>query len=229
MPLAIDVHSLEFSYPKANSTVLAIDQLTVAKGEKVFLQGASGSGKSTLLNILAGTLPVSRGTVTLLGHAFSTMSPRQRDTFRARHIGVVFQQFNLVDYLTVKENIDAAAYFAGKNSRGVSQRLVEIIDALQLSKTVLAKQASQLSVGQQQRVAIARALINQPELLIVDEPTSALDTAARDQFMQLLLSSAASSTVIFVSHDASLASYFETSISMQTLNQATPPSGALAC
>ena len=229
MPLAIDVHGLEFAYPKATSAVLAIDQLTVAKGEKVFLQGASGSGKSTLLNILAGTLPVTRGTVTLLGYALSTMTARQRDAFRAQYIGVVFQQFNLVDYLTVKENIDAAAYFAGKSGRDVSHRLRQIIDALQLPKTVLTKRASQLSVGQQQRVAIARALINQPELLIVDEPTSALDAAARDQFIQLLLSSAANSTVIFVSHDASLASYFETCLSMQTLNQVSQPGGAVTC
>lgn len=227
--MAIDVQGLEFWYPNASSAVLAIDRLTVARGEKVFLQGASGSGKSTLLNILTGTLPVSRGEVTLLDSPFSTMTARQRDTFRARHIGVVFQQFNLVNYLTVQENIDAAAFFAGKTGPAVNQRLARIIDALQLPQTVLTRQASQLSVGQQQRVAIARALINQPELLIVDEPTSALDAAARDKFMQLLLSSAANSTVIFVSHDASLANYFETRLSMQKLNQAMQTGGDISC
>ncbi len=215
----IVIDDLKFGY-HASQLVLDIPHWQVARGEHVFLAGESGSGKSTLLNLLAGTLAVESGSIALLGQRFSTLSSRQRDKFRARHIGVVFQKLNLIPYLSVEQNIRAAAHFAGTQADTVDQRLPDLIRRLALPGHIVHQKASQLSVGQQQRVAIARALINQPELLIVDEPTSALDSNAKDSFIDLLLAVAHSSTIVFVSHDEGLASHFKHHISIHQINNA---------
>lgn len=216
---AIEVNQMRFAYNKSVSPLLAIEKWQVAEGEHIFLSGPSGSGKSTLLNLLSGTLTPTSGEISLLGRPFSTLSNRQRDNFRAQHIGVVFQQFNLIPYLTVEQNIRAAAYFA-RNTLGsdaLSQKIQRLIEKLQLPNNVLSTQADALSIGQQQRVAIARALVNAPQILIVDEPTSALDVAARDSFMSLLKEVAKDSTLLFVSHDPAMAAYFKTHIDIKEL------------
>jgi len=222
-PAAIYIDALTFSYP-GSDTLIHIPHWKVQKAEHVFLSGASGSGKSTLLNLICGTLTPTSGQIKLLDQPFSSLSGRRRDRFRAQHIGVVFQQFNLIDYLTVKQNIEAAVYFSNptKSARlnTINERLPMLLEQLKLPQRILETQASNLSVGQQQRVAIVRALINNPAILIVDEPTSALDVSARDMFMQLLKKVAAESTMIFVSHDPSLANYFETHIEISLLNRA---------
>jgi len=137
------------------------------------------------------------------------------------HIGVVFQQLNLIPYLTVSQNIQAAVYFASSNKQDrqhkMHSRLSFLLNALQLPEDIASQRADSLSAGQQQRVAIARALINEPEILIVDEPTSALDTTARDMFMQLLKQVSINSTLLFVSHDRSLQQYFDIHKTMNTL------------
>ena len=220
LQLAIDVRQLTFSYSKSQAPILSIEKWQVAQSEHVFLSGPSGSGKSTLLNLLSGTLEPSSGTIALLEQPFSTLSQRQRDRFRSRHIGVVFQQFNLIPYLTVEQNIKAAAYFAKadkESAQSLSQRIVNLLEKLQLPASIVHAKADALSIGQQQRVAIARALINSPQILIVDEPTSALDVAARDSFMSLLKAVAKESTLIFVSHDPAMAAYFDKHIDIYTL------------
>lgn len=219
LPLAVDVKNLQFRYPKSRID-LKIENWQVQHGSHVFLYGESGSGKTTLLNLIAGILSPQAGEVKLLGQTFSDLSARKRDQFRARHIGVVFQQFNLIPYLTVLQNIMAAGYFA-KKSADIERRAIQILTELKLPSHILQQQANQLSVGQQQRVAIARALINQPELLIVDEPTSALDEAARDTFMQILLDICQTklTTLLFVSHDMSLKRYFSSVIDIHSLKQ----------
>ena len=123
---------------------------------------------------------------------------------------MVFQQFNLIPYLSVEQNIQAAAYFADGWSTTLQSANAERMALLNLPTRILQQRADQLSVGQQQRVAIARALINQPELLIVDEPTSALDSDARDSFIQLLFQCVeeSNSSLLFVSHDRALAQHF---------------------
>lgn len=218
--LAVDIRDLVYSYSKSASPVINVNAWQVPKRGHVFVSGASGSGKSTLLNLLTGTLQPDSGSVTLFDTDFAALSARQKDAFRAKHIGVVFQQFNLIDYLTVLENLTAAAYFAKNKSLDIEARASQLLDKLQLPASVLNQRADTLSVGQQQRVAIARALINAPHLIIVDEPTSALDADARDKFMQLLVEATSDSAVIFVSHDKSLARYFDTRVDMATLNQA---------
>lgn len=220
---AIEVNNLQFSYSKESPPVIDIKEWQVPQGEHVFLSGPSGSGKSTLLNLLCGTLTPTQGDITLLSQPFSSLSNRQRDKFRARNIGVVFQQFNLIPYLSVAQNINAAVYFArSKISKTTGDdTLLHLLDKLQLPSQVLHAKADALSIGQQQRVAIARALINDPQLLIVDEPTSALDSDARDSFMSLLKDVAAESTMIFVSHDKAMESYFDRHCSMSELSPST--------
>ncbi len=221
-PLAISLENLSFRYDKKSTRyTLHVPEWTVQQGEKIFLKGASGSGKTTLLNLLCGTLSPVEGEVKLLGEAFSSLRSSKRDTFRARHIGVVFQQFNLIPYLTVKENIQLAQHFGGAKLSG-DHELTELTSRLKLDADLLNRTASELSVGQQQRVAIARALVNQPEILIADEPTSALDSDARHAFMTLLMEvvQTTNTTLIFVSHDPSLAEYLDKTVLIDELNQA---------
>lgn len=200
--------------------VLDIHHWSVGAGEQVFVHGPSGAGKSTLLNLLAGILLPSAGTIEILGNPLHTLSGSQRDKWRARHIGVVFQQFNLIPYLSGLNNIKLAAHFA--KTTNTSTRASELLTALGLESRIHDQPASMLSIGQQQRVAIARALINQPELLIVDEPTSALDQQNRDAFMSLLLSQVKlhDTTLIFVSHDLGLADRFSRVEALPEINQA---------
>lgn len=211
---AIEISQLQFSYTPSvpSAPLIHIDDWHVAQHAQVFLYGDSGSGKSTLLNLICGILTPQTGEINLLGQGFSKFSNRQRDRFRAQHIGVVFQEFNLIPFLTVSENITLATKFAKKAPQmaETTTQVKQIFSRLQLDEKLLSQRADTLSVGQRQRVSIARALINQPEILIADEPTSALDSSNRDTFMQLLLETATQSacTVLFVSHDQALKSHF---------------------
>lgn len=222
MPDAINIKNLHFAYPgKRQPPVLAIPEWRVARGDRIFLKGPSGSGKSTLLNLLAGILVVNQGTIEVLGQNFGELSSRARDRFRAVHIGIVFQQFNLIHYLSVLDNIRLAAHFGKKDSADLDLKARQLFAALGLENTLITKKASDLSVGQQQRVAIARALINHPEILIADEPTSALDSDTRDAFMDIILeiSKAQGNTLIFVSHDTALTPHFHHVVNLTEINQ----------
>lgn len=227
----ISVKNVTFAYPQsAEQMVLSINDWSVERGDHVFLYGPSGSGKSTLLNLLTGLTEPTSGQISILNQDLAKLKGKGRDIFRARHIGFVFQQFNLVPYLSVKDNILLADYFsenkkADKTSNKpdtINSRIKDLITKLQLPESILEQPASQLSVGQQQRVAIARALINEPELLIADEPTSSLDQDSRDAFIKLLFSLTESynATLVFVSHDKSLASQFGNVLDIQSINQA---------
>jgi len=212
MTPAIALRDVQFAWPGQNAPVLDIPAFRVASGERLFLYGPSGSGKTSLLNLLAGIALPQRGDVTLLGQPMAALSGRQRDRFRARHIGVVFQQFNLIPYLSVLTNVCLAAHFSGLVSgREADTHARELLGALGLPPEIAERPASTLSVGQQQRVAVARALITRPEILLADEPSSALDSDHRDAFMEVMLRQVADtgSTLIFVSHDRSLASAFD--------------------
>ncbi len=225
----IEIHDLRFRWPGAADDCVAIDTLTLASGSSVFLHGPSGCGKSTLLGLLAGVLLPRQGEVNFLGRGWGGLSGRERDAFRADHVGYVFQQFNLLPYLSVLDNVllpcrfsttrrERAAAGAGSPKASAAALLtrVGLIDSL------WQRSASQLSVGQQQRVAAARALIGRPEVVIADEPTSALDAALRDGFMDLLLGQcrAAGSTLVFVSHDERLATRFDRQVSLPAINRA---------
>lgn len=222
---AITIESLQFSYG-TGPRVLDIPQLQVARGARVFLHGPSGCGKTTLLGILAGVLRAGTGTVRVLDQDLVAMSGAQRDAFRAQHVGYVFQQFNLIPYLTAHDNIALPCRLdAGRRARlgGVSLDAAIHDVAAQLDIASLLQQpATALSVGQQQRVAAARALLAAPELVICDEPTSSLDADRRDAFLALLAASVAraGATLLFVSHDASLGARFDVQLSLPQLNRA---------
>lgn len=220
--IAINVSNLQFGYQgPINNKVIDIENWQLEQGESVFLSGPSGSGKSTLINLLCGALSPNSGEITLLSRPFSQLSSRQRDKFRAQHIGVVFQQFNLIPYLSIRQNILAAAHFAGTEQDLAKQRMQQYFERLELPLSLLNQTANTLSVGQQQRVAIARALINEPEILVVDEPTSALDSNARDGFIRLLLEclNYTNSSLVFVSHDMALAPHFSQHVKLADINQ----------
>lgn len=221
---ALVLKNVHHQYGKSNKSgaQLRIPQWHVEKGDNVFLYGDSGSGKSTLLNLLSGVLKPNSGSIEILGQDLCTMSNTQRDAFRARHIGVVFQTFNLIPYLSVLKNIELAAYFAKNDVHAVKEHAQQLLSSLHLPDDILSKPVNQMSIGQQQRVAIVRALINYPEILLVDEPTSALDASARDAFMRVLLeiTKETHTTLIFVSHDKALASFFKTQTNIRELVEA---------
>ncbi|GBL03710.1 ABC transporter ATP-binding protein [Glaciecola sp. KUL10] len=224
---AIDINKLTFSYPKSKHSVLDIANLKIEQGQHTFLSGASGSGKSTLLNLLCGMLVPTSGSIDVLGQELGQLSPSQTDAFRAKHLGVVFQQFNLIPYLSVFDNLKTAAYFASddaQHSENLLERCQQICQSLKLPDSILAQSAGSLSVGQAQRVAIARAMINAPKILIADEPTSALDEDATLGFLALLfeVSSKHDTTILFVSHDKRLADRFEQHIRLSDINSAAP-------
>ena len=224
----IDAKHLEFSWPNADSFKLSVDSLSIAKNEKIFIQGPSGCGKSTLLSLLSGVNLASSGKLKVLGATLGSLSASQRDQFRADHIGLIFQMFNLLPYLTTLENVMLACEFsqsrkknALKHSSSIEQEAKRLLAHLEIAnKNLLNKPVNQLSVGQQQRVAAARALIGSPEIIIADEPTSSLDADRCDAFMNLLLqeANACHSTLIFVSHDKGLTTHFDRALQLKEHN-----------
>lgn len=218
----ISLKNLRYTWPGSDVPALDIAEFQIEQAETVFLRGASGSGKSTLLGLLAGTLTAQSGSLQILGTELASLSARKRDRFRADHIGIVFQQFNLIPFLSVAGNLRLAARFSGRPRRDIGEKSELLLESLKLDPALLQRRADRLSVGQQQRVAIARALINEPEVLLADEPTSALDSDARDSFMKLLMSirDISNCTMIFASHDRSLAKYFDTEVELAKLNSA---------
>ncbi len=223
MGTAVTLDNVRYQYggAKAKSTKFYIPRWDVEENDTVFLHGESGSGKSTLLAMLSGMLVPDQGDVTVLGQSLPSMSNRKRDAFRAQNIGVVFQTFNLIPYLSILNNIELAAYLAGKDKRDIRKRAEQLMVSLNMSAELFERPVSQLSIGQQQRVAIVRALINAPRLLLVDEPTSALDASARDAFMDLLMAVVAenNTAMVFVSHDQALAKHFAKSVDIASVIQ----------
>jgi putative ABC transport system ATP-binding protein len=219
MPYSLVIKDLLFSWSKQSDFVLKIPNWQVKTGEKVFLYGRSGEGKSTLLNLISGIENRYSGDIRVLGQDMTTLNQRQKDTFRANNIGIIFQQFNLLPYLTAGQNILLAQRFRSVDKTPHSGQLASICERLELSNNLLNRKAIELSVGQQQRVAVARALYTSPALIIADEPTSALDSQTRNQFIQLLLDCANNSTVVFVSHDMSLAPHFNQQLALADLQQ----------
>ena len=208
----INIREMKFSHDEISKKALIdIELWTVNRGERIFVHGPSGAGKSTLLNLVSGLLSCSEGEISVLGERLDRLNSRQRDRFRANHLGYVFQRFNLVPYLSAIENIDLARSFLTRKDR-LSNKLKapELLDSLGLASDDWKKPVSRLSTGQQQRVAIARALVNTPEILIADEPTSSLDQQNRENFMSMLMQLVESKemTLLFVSHDMSLTQYF---------------------
>lgn len=220
----ITIKQLGFTWPGQPQPILDIDSFAVNAGEHVFLQGPSGSGKSTLLSLIAGIHIPQTGTLTVNHQALTTLNDRERDQFRANHIGYIFQQFNLLPYLSVIDNVTVPLRFSHLRhqalTRSPHQEAATLLDQLGLPTNCHHQPVTALSIGQQQRVAAARALIGAPALIIADEPTSALDADTRNTFIQLLQGRCrdANSSLLFVSHDSQLAPLFDRDVSLPALN-----------
>ena len=189
----IDAAALHYRWPGSHEDCLAIDSLHIGAGSSVFLHGDSGSGKSTLLALLGGVLVPQAGSVRVLGTELTRLSAARRDRFRVDHAGFIFQQFNLIPYLSMQENVLLPCRFSARRRQRALDRSptgtgvsTPAGSNSSLDPSLWQRPVTQLSVGQQQRVAAARALIGQPELVIADEPTSALDAARATAFLDLL-------------------------------------------
>ena len=210
----IRLDSVRFYWSKNKDFKIFIPALKISEGEKVLLLGESGSGKTTLLSLISGFLSPISGDIYLNEKNINRLSARSRDQYRSDNIGIIFQQFNLLPYANVIDNIILPLYFSKvRASKIINQKetAVNLCKSLRLPDTVASMQASNLSVGQQQRVAVARALIGNPSLVIADEPTSSLDSDAQNIFLDLMFAQIEknNSSLLMVSHDTSLSSYFD--------------------
>lgn len=224
MNAVIDLEGIRFAWPGRNAFALQVAHFVVERGQKLLLVGPSGSGKSTLLSLISGIVVPRTGRLRVVDTDLCALGGAARDAFRAAHLGIIFQMFNLVPYLSVLDNVllpisfaptrRARALACGGTVEGEARRLLEHLglDAEQ----VASQPASTLSVGQQQRAAAARALIGTPEIVIADEPTSALDRDRQRDFLDLLFGevSRAGATLVMVSHDESLAPHFDAVVAL---------------
>jgi len=219
----LTVKELGFAWPGSQLRV-EISRLDVSPNEHWLLEGPSGSGKSTLLQLLGGVLLPQRGEVRMLGEGWAEQSAAKRDQRRADHVGFIFQQFNLVPYLSALDNVLLPCRFSARRRQeaercgGLVDEAQRLLAALGLGyKDLQTCRAARLSVGQQQRVAAARALIGKPSMLLADEPTSALDANNRDAFLELLFAEArsANTAIVLVSHDTSLRPHFKRHLTLE--------------
>ena len=210
----VKIESLRFQWSKNNNFKIFVPKLEVSRGKKILFLGESGSGKTTLLSLICGFLEPLSGSISINDKIISELTSTNKDAYRSDNIGIIFQQFNLLPYANVIDNIILPLYFSKQRSKKVENKInsaMDLCDQLRLPESILNQKASNLSVGQQQRVAVARALIGSPSIIVADEPTSSLDTEAQELFLDLMFDqiSKNSSTLLMVSHDKSLTNYFD--------------------
>ena len=199
-------------------TVLDVPEFTLDAGQHVALRGASGTGKTTFLNCIAGILRPDQGDIELAGQNIAVASEGHRDQLRARHIGYIFQTFNLLQGYTCLENVLLGMSFSGQAK---IQAAAAILKRVGLSDR-MDYRPSELSVGQQQRVAVARALANRPQLVLADEPTGNLDPQNAREALQLIreVCEENQAALLLVSHDQAVLDQFEDSLDLAEINQA---------
>jgi putative ABC transport system ATP-binding protein len=213
------LEGVRFRWPGRNSFEISVPDFHMRRGETVLLLGASGSGKSTLLSLICGTVLPQEGIVEVAGTNVCKLRGGMRDRFRAEQIGIIFQQFNLLPFGTVEDNIVLPLSFAPERrskAGNARETAASLAGNLGLAEQLLSARASTLSVGQQQRVAVARALIGRPPIIIADEPTSSLDAGSQSRFLDLLFDQVTTNdaTLLMVSHDPRLADRFDKTIMM---------------
>lgn len=190
-------------YRRRQEEVVAFStpDLTIKSGEYVAVVGPSGSGKTTLLSLLGGMLSPDSGKVELLGQSIYDLSVTERTELRRKMIGFVFQTFNLIPYLTARENVQVPLYLAGASGAGQGSRADELLEQVGLGNRLHHKPC-ELSTGQQQRVALARTLANSPQLILADEPTGNLDPDSKAAVMNIFTKFVADGgTIVMVTHD----------------------------
>jgi putative ABC transport system ATP-binding protein len=208
MDALVRISQVTKRYDKDGRPAVDSVSLEIAPGEAVAVMGPSGSGKSTLLNLIAGLDRPTSGTVTVAGERVDKLSETGLAKFRRRRIGMIFQFFNLLDDLTVEDNVLLPAQLSGLRRGQARARADELLTALRISQYRDAY-PGRLSGGERQRVAIARALVNRPELLLADEPTGALDTATGEEIGQLMRDlNASGQSLVLVTHNPDLAARY---------------------
>ncbi|WCH92663.1 ABC transporter ATP-binding protein [Streptomyces moderatus] len=203
-PSVIDIRDVSRTYGEGPSALAGVS-LSVRAGEALAVLGPSGSGKSTLLNLIAGLDRPSGGSVTVDGQRVDRLGEAASAKYRRARIGMVFQFFNLLEDLTVADNVLLPAQLAGTPRAEARRRAADLLAQLGIDRHADAH-PGRLSGGERQRVAVARALMNRPALLLADEPTGALDTASGEDVRQLLAAlNADGQTIVLVTHDLGLA------------------------
>ena len=219
----ISIQNLQFKYPRTDFS-LQLTELEVAAGEKVAFVGPSGCGKTTLLNLIAGIATPDSGSVVTAGENVGQMSAAQRRDFRISNIGLVFQQFELIDYLDLKSNIllPFAINRSLKLSKEIQTRAVGLAEEMGLAGK-LKRFPRQLSQGEKQRCAICRALITEPRLILADEPTGNLDPKNKLAIMDLMFQQAErfSQTLVMVTHDMSILGGMDRTIDFEQFRHET--------
>ncbi len=215
------------SYREPNGEVLSIldiERFSLEKGEQAVLRGQSGCGKTTLLNCIAGLTTVDHGRITINGQDIVRLQEVSRDRFRARHIGIVFQTFNLLPAFTALENVLLGMTFTGQ--RPDSNRATKLLQDVGLGHRLTHK-PSALSVGEQQRVAVARALSNQPDLLLADEPTANVDPAHQQQVIDLMREACVRENIamLLVTHSREVSNQFQRVETLEDVNRAVVGAG----
>ncbi len=212
---------IRFAYPNA-AFDLRIDSLEVRKSETIAVVGPSGCGKTTLLNLIAGNLLPQTGTISVADVEIGSLKLGERQKFRIQKIGMISQSFDLLDYLTVRENITLPYRVSGalKMNRAVKKVCEAMAERTGIVQH-LEKLPAQLSTGERQRVAVCRGLVNQPELILADEPTGNLDSENQDRIISLLLEEASriGATVMMITHERVLCDRFDRSLDLLALRR----------
>ena len=218
MASTLEISALRFGYGRGFE--LRVDRLTVAAGEHVLMRGPSGCGKSTLLHLIAGLEQPASGSVSVSGIDITTLSAADRDAFRGRHVGMVFQTFNLLQGFSAIENVLVGLEFSSVPASGRAHQARQALASLGI--TECDARVEEMSVGQQQRVAIARAVAGGPSLVLADEPTASLDPESSRTAISMIRDAArrVGASLLCTSHDPSLAPHFDRVLDMD-------PSGTL--
>ena len=225
---AIHLSKIDFCWGSVSYDFrIRVKDFQLKKNESGILVGPSGAGKSTLLSLICGILRPQKGITQILGENIESMPDSQKDRFRADHMGIIFQQFNLVPYLSAIDNVLLPLYFSpdrreasGEIQSKTNDEAKRLLDALGIaSKTLGMQKAATLSIGQQQRVAAARAFIGSPELIIADEPTSSLDEKNQTEFLEQLFKQkdATGASLLMVSHNKHIAKRFDRIIELEKI------------
>ena len=218
----ISVQDLDFRYPRGGFR-LGVTALDVAAGERLAIVGASGSGKTTLLDLLAGIRVSGAGSVTVAGQEISRLPDAARRSFRLDRIGLIFQAFELLEYLTVRENLLLPFRISPALSQDAEtgDRLIRLAEETGIAGR-LHRYPDQLSQGERQRAAVCRALIASPDLILADEPTGNLDPDNKRRVLELLLEQVENhgATLVMVTHDQDLLEPFDRVLEMRDLDGA---------
>jgi putative ABC transport system ATP-binding protein/lipoprotein-releasing system ATP-binding protein len=217
----IKLRGLEKTYGEGSSSIHVLKGITldIPHNQFVTLMGPSGSGKSTLLHILAGIDRPDKGDVELFGHSLASMDETALTIYRRNIIGIIFQFFNLLPYLSALENVSLPLYLAGKGKKESHEKAIEALESVGLQDRI-SHRPSELSGGEQQRVAIARSISNSPSLILADEPTGNLDSANAKIVLELLmkLQREKKITIFMVTHDILIGSMGTLRIKMKDGN-----------